>query len=445
MALEDIVKVTVTASTKTPDRPGFGTPMIAAQSLPAGWGANRIRSFGSLTELVDAGIPVTHPVYKIASVLKSQNPAPSTIKVGKRTLLATRTVTLTITDVTAGKVYTFVVDGKTITYTVPSSGSPTVTTVAAAIAALVTGTPNSCSATNTAGVITITAAAGVVFDVAGFTEMAVAVADTTADPGIATDLAALQAEDGNWYGLLLDCGGKAEILAAAAWAEANQKLAAFDVVDTAAMDPASTTDVLFLMKGLSYARSGGWVVTSNLLALVSAGIMGSRLPANPGSDTWKFKTLAGVPSQKMTEGQKSAVFAKHGNTYTTIAGINMTEEGWTAAGEFYDVTRFIDWTRSEMKIRVFGLLVNSEKVPYTDAGVDMVTGVMGGVLTDGVTVGGLDKGDGTAANPGPQVTAPKVTAIDPTIRATRKLTGIKFKARLAGAIHSLEIDGTLSV
>jgi hypothetical protein len=444
MALEDIVKVTITASTKTPDRPGFGTPLIAAQNLPAGWGANRVRSFGSLSELVDAGFAVTHPVYIKATILKSQNPSPSTIKVGKRALPATRTVALTVLDATPGRVYALTIDGKAITYTVPT-GSPTVTTVAAAIAALVTGTPNACSATNTAGVITITAAAGVVFDVAGFTEMGMTLADTTPDPGIATDLAAIQAEDGNWYGLLLDCGGKAEILAAATWVEANQKLAAFDTADSANMDPASTTDTLSQLKALSLARSAGWVVTSNLLVGLSSGMMGSRLPANPGSDTWKFKTLAGVKIQTMTEGQKSAVFAKHGNTYTSIAGIGTSEEGWTAAGEFYDVTRFLDWLRSEIKVRVFALLVNSEKVPYTDAGVDMVAGVIMSALTDGVRAGGMDKGDGTAANPGPTVTAPKVLSVDPTIRATRKLPNITFKGRLAGAIHSLEINGTLSV
>lgn len=439
MSLEDIVEVQISANSKTPTRPGFGTALLLCQKLPAGWGVNPVREFASLTELTDAGFSTSDPAYKMATKLKSQNPAPKKFKIGKRANLATRLIKLTVTVATEGFVYSLTIDGKAITYAVPAAA--TTTSVATAIAALVTGTANNVTATAAAAVITCTAAAGVCYDVDGWYVSKMLFEDASTNPagGIEGDLATCNGFDSDWYGLLVDQAGKAEIVAAAAWTEANKKLYVYDTCDSGCMDSGSTTDVMATLKVSAYARTGGFMCTANALNYAACGMLGSRFPRNPGSDTWKFKTLAGVSASKMTEGQKSAVFAKKGNTYTTVAGINMTEEGWSSAGEFLDVVRFIDWLESEIKVRVFFQLVNAEKVPYTDTGVDLIKSIIQNTLNDGIKVGGL------AADPAPVVDAPLVADIDPSIRATRHLPDVTFSGRLAGAIHSLTIVGTLSV
>ncbi len=69
----------------------------------------------------------------------------------------------------------------------------------------------------------------------------------------------------------------------------------------------------------------------------------------------------------------------------------------------------------------------------------MVKSVLNGALKDGVRAGGL------AADPAPEVTAPAVADVDAVTKGDRILPDVKFSGTLAGAIHNLVIDGTLSV
>lgn len=141
----------------------------------------------------------------------------------------------------------------------------------------------------------------------------------------------------------------------------------------------------------------------------------------------------------LSSGKVTAVLNKRGNVYTSVAGVSVTQFGKTFANEWIDTTRFIDWLRSELQIRVYALLINNQKIPYTDLGVDMIKSVIKAVLADGIRAGGL------AADPAPEVSAPAVADVDSITKGDRILPDVTFTATLAGAIHTLEIDGTLSV
>jgi hypothetical protein len=69
----------------------------------------------------------------------------------------------------------------------------------------------------------------------------------------------------------------------------------------------------------------------------------------------------------------------------------------------------------------------------------MIKSVLFAVLKDGIRAGGL------SSDPAPEVTAPAVADVDSITKAGRILPDVKFTATLAGAIHNLEISGTLSV
>lgn len=436
MSLADIVNVSISANTKTVSRFGFGIALLLACTVPAGWGVNRVRTFGSLEEMTDLGFTVDDPAYKMAAKLKSQSPSPTKWKIGKRLNKPTKLVKLTIADATVGKLYEFTVNGSLISYTVP--GAATTTSVATALAALIDALAT-VSATSAVAVITITAAAGVIFDVSGWYECGMLLKDDTVDPGITADLAACQAADSDWYGLGVDSMGELEGAAAALWVEANKKIFPLETADSECLDPADTDCILSTLKTSAYARTGGFVSTAALMHYTGVALLGKMLPTDPGEATWKFKTLAGVAASKMTEGEKAAVAAKKGNTYTDVAGANIVEEGWTASGEFFDTTWFIDWLESEIKVRVFAQLANAAKIPYTDAGVLTIVSTVKGTLADGIAAGGL------AADPAPVVNAPAVSTIDASIRATRHYPDMTFEATLAGAIHKLTVKGVLSV
>jgi hypothetical protein len=116
---------------------GFGTPLIAAAH---NFWPETVRTFGALAELVTPplNVPVTHPIYLAAKALKAQQPSPAQFKVGKRTSLATQVFKLTPTVAPAGSTYTFAIDGRALTASVPAAGTvaQACTAIAAAITAL---------------------------------------------------------------------------------------------------------------------------------------------------------------------------------------------------------------------------------------------------------------------------------------------------------------------
>ena len=268
----------------------------------------------------------------------------------------------------------------------------------------------------------------------------VAFADTSSDPGIATDLAAIAVADGDWYGLAIDSNSAAEIAATAAWVESNRKLFVAQTADANAADPSSHDDVLRTLEHASYARTSAWfypavAATSGWLA---AGILGNRLPVDPGSDTWAYKTIAGVSALAVSDTQHGAVLAKKANTYEVVAGIAITFPGKVSDDEWVDVVRGLDWFRARLQERLFGLLAGAAKIPFTDNGIDLVRSAVLAQLKEGIRVSLFD---GAVK---PTISAPAASAVDSTDRSNRNLPSVTFSARLAGAIHTVDVTGTAS-
>jgi hypothetical protein len=440
--LSDIVSLDISSDSKTSTRQGFGTPLLAVQKVPADWGPNLVRTFSEALDLLDAGFDDGDPAYLMAQKLKAQDPSVGDFKVGKLGTPSTLIVKLTVTVATEGYKYSFYVDGILVEYTVLAAA--TTTTVATALAAAINAATAGLTATSALAVITLTGdTAGHVFDVLGFRANKMTLLNDTVVGGMAADLAAIFAEDDEWYGLSVDVMSKAQALAAATFIEANKRIMVVDTADTNCTDNADATDVMSAMEAAAYARSGAIYMPTALLHYAGTAWLGSRLSSTPGSDTWKFKTLAtvavGLGAEKIKAGDVTSIRNKHGNWYTAVAGVNITQEGWTAAGEWFDTVRGLDWLESEMKAQVFDLFINNEKIPFTDPGVDQVEATMKGVLQAGVTAGLL------AADPAPTVTAPLVSTVSAPNKAARHLPDVTFGATLAGAIHKLTIKGRVSV
>lgn len=447
MSLDDLVSVTIIADTTSPTRPGYGTIAVLASKVPSTFPGNNTVLYKSLTEMTDDGFATTDPAYKCVSAIFSQKTRPASVKVWKRSLPPTHEMTLKCLSAIEGDVYDIKVEDDDITYTVPSSA--TTSSVASAIESLidaVTGVDTSV-ATDTI-TVTATAGAGVLIRLRNWSSN-FELQDTTSDPGVATDLAALLVADSDWYGLQLDSNSEDEIGEAAEWVEANQRLFVPHTCDTLCLDSGTSTDVMSDIMAAGYARTGVIYNGNDTQSYAGAAWMGGRFPFQPGSYTWMFKRLGGVTVDALSGGDVAAVEDKNGNTYTTVAGVPMTARGTSGSGEFLDITQFIDWLRSEIQIRVFSRLVNLPKIPYTDLGVDIVINEILGALKAGVAAGGLDPGNGLEPDqggiPAPTASAPKVADISTVDRAARHLPDVKFSGRLAGAIHTLSISGVLSV
>lgn len=166
----------------------------------------------------------------------------------------------------------------------------------------------------------------------------------------------------------------------------------------------------------------------------------------PGSETWAFKSLSVVNPANLTSTEEAEIDTAGGNYYTTVASKNITLQGKVMAGEWIDTIRFRDWLQNDMQIRIYNLFVTNPKIPYTDNGISLVQNQMIASLRAGQRAGGVceteydENGDEVK---GFTVTVPKASSLTESQRASRKLTGCKFSARLAGAIHMVEIKGNL--
>ena len=442
MSLADLIKVNITVASANPVKPGFGRALIMAANLPATFqGSTQL--YADLEQMISDGFTADHPAYKAASVLASQAPRVSDWKIGRRSNATIQSLTITVNAaMIPGEKYSVQVANTTAEYTAGALDTPT--TVAVALASLIDTDPLvvATSALSTISMVRSVAGGTGLTDVQNWTRN-LSVLNTSADPGITADLDAVKAEDNDWFGLSLDSCSKPETLAAASWAEANRKIFAATTSDANVVNSAPSTNVASQLQAFSYANTHLQFSGKKLLSYADAAMLGAVFPDPPGTVTWKFKTLRGVPfddRHSLTTGQSATARSRNCNVYTDISGLGTTEEGKSSSGEFMDITHFVFWLETEAQIRVFALLKRSKKVPFTDAGIEQIKTEVRGALAEGFAVGGL------ADAPRPEdVTSPSVATSSPLDRAARRLRPVKFTGRLAGAIHTLEIFGTLSV
>lgn len=440
MSVDDIVQLTIVVSDASLSRPGFGTPLALLSSVPAGWGANKVREFSKLSELTDLGFTTTSTGYKIASKIKSQKPAPSKFKMAKRATVPAQSLALKCLSAVEGDVYSIEVgvDGGTTTtlsYTVLAAA--TTATVATAIELLIEAVVG-VNSTSAANVITVTpAVAGTLVNLKSWNKH-FSVQDMTADPGVSADLDAAYTEDSDWYGVLIDSNSESEIKGAAGWTEANGKLFAYSTSDTDCKNPAVTTDVASDLKLLAYDRTFGIYNGNETLSCAAAAWMARGFVFDPGAITWAFKDLKGVASDKLTSGEQNALEAKNLNFYVTKFGKPITYDGKLASGEFIDVTHGLDWLDAEMKLQVFATVSGLPKLPYTIHGLGAIEATVRAVLRAGVKQKLLADDDNLT------VTMPTLDEIDPVTKAQRLVPSIEFSATLAGAIHRTKLNGSIS-
>lgn len=438
MALEDIVNVTITTETARVSRAGFGVPLVAAYHTH--W-PERVRSYTSssvLSTMVDEGFTTSDPAYLAVQAMVSQSPRPKTVKIGRRSEGAwTQIVRITPTAAVNNAVYAVSVNGVTRSYT--ADGTATLAEICTGLATAisldagvtasgVSGTHVDCTSDNA---LTIHTYEYVVGQSQNFS-----IVDVTAEQNIATDLALIRAADTDWYGLVIDSPSSQEIADAAAWAE-TQRLVFIPTTSDTDVLGSSTTDLMSDLQDASYVRTG-LEYHHKQNSFLGAGWLALMLTYPPGQATWNFKRVAGVAVSSLSETQIANIKAKSGNFYTTVGGLNIMQDGVSAGAEFLDITVFVDWLRARITERVFALLGNQAKLPYTDASVDLVKSEIYAQCIQGVKQGGL-VADSIV------VDAPLVSEVSSQDRAARLLPDVTFSARLAGAIHSIEIRGNLTV
>ena len=170
------------------------------------------------------------------------------------------------------------------------------------------------------------------------------------------------------------------------------------------------------------------------------------LQYEPGSETWAFKTLNAVSVAELTATQMQALQEANISYFVEYGGKAITQGGKTVSEEWIDTVRFMWWLKSFMQECIYNLFITHPKIPYTDNGITQVQNQMVYALKRGQAMGGIaptEYDEDGNATPGYTTTVPRARDLTQAERASRQLKGCKFTARLAGAIHYVEVRGTL--
>lgn len=436
--LSDIVNVSIALNTAAVTRATFGVMLIASPHVSS---ANRVTTYNSYNEAVSDGLPPA--LLTAISDAFAQTPHPRQIKVGR---LSVASAAITPVDAVAGAVYSLVIGDTPISITAAST--PTLASIATQLAsAITTAAIAGVTATASTNSVVITYS-GAVVPLSTFSKVTWGAIAPSATTGImAQDLTAITDEDNAWYDLALTERTQARILAAAEWTETQEKIFGVATAEADAFNPAITTDLISQLRAAQYFRT---YVIGHKSANTEYGDVAwpSRvLPIQPGAETWALKRLASVTPDKLSATEKNAVINKGGNTFEFYQPqIALTNPGKVAAGEWIDVIRFRDWLKDWIQTSMVQMMINRDKVPYTDEGLQLLGRNMIASLRRGQEVGGIAPdefdADGNVV-PGFIAEIPLASEVDAVTKASR-IAYLRFNARLAGAIHMVEITGALA-
>lgn len=258
---------------------------------------------------------------------------------------------------------------------------------------------------------------------------------------ITDELNQLAVDRDDFYWLLVASRIDAEIAEAASWAGGNKRV----FVGQPDISIDVETELPTFMANFNTARNLIYVHDGGLLAeeqYLDAGVAGKLAPLTVGSWTGKFQTIAGVANTRFLAGDISAIHDENANTYQKKMGILQTSEGVASDGTFFDIQVCKDWLEARITENISQLLyAGSGKIPYDDSGIAQVVNRLKQVLQQAFEQGiiaGDEKG-----NPLYSVSYPLRKDIPVNDRANRKLINVEFEATIAGAIHNVDITGTL--
>jgi hypothetical protein len=447
----EIVDVNISLQTTGVSRAGFGTPLFVGSHR---WFNERVRSYNSLTAAA-VDLPAGSNEYAAVTAFFSQSPSAQTVKVGRRE----SDLILTPDAPVDGDIFTVVIldnDGNTVTasYTAGAIDDEEAvvdgikaaidadTPVAANVTTTKNGTGTSATLTLTPTLVTNS------FAISGLVKLT----DTYTSTEVAGDvLAAINLADSDYYFVTASDHTETFVLAMAASVEATQKLYFVSNQEVGALATLAVpaTDLLGKLEALNYLRTVSLFHQTADTTFPECAFAGKGAPYNPGTITWALKRLGGVSaSANTTTGntlsgtEQDNLDARNANYIKEFAGSAVTWQAKVTGGNWIDEIRIVDFLTARIREAYQLKLLNSLKVPYTDSGINAMRGVLTSTL-----------GQYTSTDVQPNIlqennafttSFPRAADVSFADKTARTLTG-SFTAFLAGAVHIVQINGTLTL
>lgn len=261
----------------------------------------------------------------------------------------------------------------------------------------------------------------------------------------------------SWYAVIVVGAVNADHLAIAAYIEATNTKHVYGVTtqEGGALVAATTTDIAYQLSQLNYNKT--FVQYSSASPYAVASLLGRILTVDyTGNNTvitLAYKQEPGILAEAINSTQADALKAKKCNSFQQFNNDTaIIMPGVAASGEFIDIITGTDWLAVTLQNSLYNLLYTSTtKIPQTDAGMQLLVVTAESVCSQAVTNGLLAPGVWNSGGFGQlkqldylakgfYVYAPRVASQNPADRAARKSVPIQIAAKLAGAIHEVNLS-----
>lgn len=245
-------------------------------------------------------------------------------------------------------------------------------------------------------------------------------------------------------------------LAIAAYIQAatNPHIYGVTSADEDILDPEDDTDIASQLKELSYTRT---FVQYSEAAYAAASFFGRALSVNFAGNnttlTMMYKIEPGVAPADLTATEASALQDKRCNVYVNYNNdVAILQYGTMAGPAYFDEIHGLDWLKNQIQTNVFNLLYTTPtKIPQTDAGNQMIGTVIDAACAAGVNNGLIGPGQWNSAGfgqlaygafleKGYYIYIPPISSQAQASREARESVPIQVAVKLAGAIHTVDIQ-----
>lgn len=425
--LSDVVNIVITDQSTAISTASFAIPLVLATFTNF---SERTRTYNNIAE-VGADFATTDKAYIMARQAFGQSSVigaiPPAVIIGRRQVDSV-TFTPTVADNTT---YTVTLNGSPYTFT--SGASATATTIVTGLKAAI-GTPTGITVTGTTSLILAPTTPGTPWSVKSSTNLVgVNAAPTETYPAA---LEAVDAENDIWYCLTADTQVSAEQEALSDVIQAMEKIYGLSSPDAVA-PTTGVTDIGYKLNAKNAGRTFGVYSATAATEYPEAAWIGSQLAVTPGSNDWDFKRANGVTRSILSPTQIVNLRNKSWNFFRRKGGVDIFQDGNMFDGSFIDVAIGKDWLRARMQEGVYFRIINSLKIAMTDSGLLIVENELRAVMTLAESNGLVDAGW--------TISTPPVASIPATLRAQRAAGVFVIRARLQGAVRSVDVQIFLSV
>jgi len=249
------------------------------------------------------------------------------------------------------------------------------------------------------------------------------------------------------------------------WTASRPYMFFLDNFEAGSLVPGETASVLAQFFAFQPERVAAmWSATKDYKALSFAGRYSSvNFSGSNTLITGNLKELPGTLVDNLTTTEQGALEEKYSNYYapffsTGSPAVNGVYNGTAMKPSIWiDVRYFLDWAVNAIRVDVFNLIRNSNKVPQTEAGVAAIQGVIEAVMVQARRNGGIAPGQLSAEakldvqlstgnadfdgllTTGFLIYAPGIYTMSQSDRNLRKAPPFKVWMKGSGAIQEVDI------